>query len=69
MNETEVGMAFRRLWTKDIEEIIAHIEAGTRPISLSGIITDNREENLRRVAIAREVIAERSRSVLTGSTR
>lgn len=68
MKRDELDRVFRSMWTKDLNEILGHIESGQRPYSLSGIITDNRDENNARAEMIREIIRGRCSTVLTART-
>lgn len=65
MSISELETLFRRLWTKDLQEILDHIENKQRPASLSKVITDDPVENSFRAGMIREIIAQRASSVLT----
>lgn len=68
MQREELDKVFRSMWTKDLNEILGLIESGQRPISFSGVITDNRDENNARAEMIREIIRGRCSSVLTART-
>lgn len=68
MTREELDRAFRSMWTKELNEILELIESGQRPISFSGVITDNRDENNARAEMIREIIRGRCSSVLTART-
>ena len=65
MSISELETLFRRLWTKDLQEILDHIENKQRPASLAKVITDDPVENSFRAGMIREIIAQRASSVLT----